>query len=377
MNRTIFDLIKERAVLFDGGMGTELMRHGLPQGACPGDMERRAAGDRPESPRELFRGGIGRRLDQQLRREPDQAGRPWPGRPCPRAERGRGPNRPRGGSGREVRRRKHGTHGQVPPAPGRVHRGGVRRGLRRAGRRAGRGRSRSPDHRDAIRPQGGLGGPEGRPARGPLPARFRHPDLQQVPPGLFHAHGEHRLPAASRPWKRKGPRPWAPTARSTAGTWSGWSGPSGRRRGFPSSPRPMPGSPSFPGDGEVSYSQGLEDYVRFVPAMLEAGANVIGGCCGTDPEHIRKMSEFIHKNKISSAKGEKHEQGRTVSTTSGRPSSTGDKPRPRSWPGRPSARGSTSTRSSTRATSRGSRTSASCGKRANISCPSSSPAPSA
>lgn len=35
MNRTIFDLLKERTVLFDGGLGTELMRHGLPLGTCP------------------------------------------------------------------------------------------------------------------------------------------------------------------------------------------------------------------------------------------------------------------------------------------------------------------------------------------------------
>jgi len=39
----------------------------------------------------------------------------------------------------------------------------------------------------------------------------------------------------------------------------------------------------------------LEDYVRFIPEMLKAGANVIGGCCGTDPGYIRKMAEFILK----------------------------------------------------------------------------------
>jgi 5-methyltetrahydrofolate--homocysteine methyltransferase len=55
------------------------------------------------------------------------------------------------------------------------------------------------------------------------------------------------------------------------------------------------GKPELSGEGEVSYSQGLEDYVRFVPEMLEAGANVIGGCCGTDPGYIRKMAEFIKK----------------------------------------------------------------------------------
>jgi 5-methyltetrahydrofolate--homocysteine methyltransferase len=55
------------------------------------------------------------------------------------------------------------------------------------------------------------------------------------------------------------------------------------------------GKPALSGDGQVSYSQGLEDYVRFVPEMLKAGANVIGGCCGTDPAYIRRMAEFIKK----------------------------------------------------------------------------------
>jgi 5-methyltetrahydrofolate--homocysteine methyltransferase len=55
------------------------------------------------------------------------------------------------------------------------------------------------------------------------------------------------------------------------------------------------GKPALAADGGVSYSQSLEDYVGFVPAFLEAGANVIGGCCGTGPDHIRKMSKIVHK----------------------------------------------------------------------------------
>jgi 5-methyltetrahydrofolate--homocysteine methyltransferase len=35
MTRTILDLVKERVVLLDGGMGTELIKHGFPQGKCP------------------------------------------------------------------------------------------------------------------------------------------------------------------------------------------------------------------------------------------------------------------------------------------------------------------------------------------------------
>ena len=58
------------------------------------------------------------------------------------------------------------------------------------------------------------------------------------------------------------------------------------------------GRPVLGTDGEVVYSQSLEDYVGFIPAIIEAGANVVGGCCGTRPEHVRKMSELIHKGNI-------------------------------------------------------------------------------
>ncbi len=32
-----------------------------------------------------------------------------------------------------------------------------------------------------------------------------------------------------------------------------------------------------------------------VPALIEAGANVIGGCCGTTPEHIRRFREMLSR----------------------------------------------------------------------------------
>jgi len=55
------------------------------------------------------------------------------------------------------------------------------------------------------------------------------------------------------------------------------------------------GKPSVSGEGEVSYAQKIEDYVRFIPRMIENGANLIGGCCGTNPEYIRRMAEVIEK----------------------------------------------------------------------------------
>jgi 5-methyltetrahydrofolate--homocysteine methyltransferase len=53
------------------------------------------------------------------------------------------------------------------------------------------------------------------------------------------------------------------------------------------------GQPVLDADGGVTYSQSLEDYVRHVPALVEAGARFVGGCCGTGPAFIRAMAQFI------------------------------------------------------------------------------------
>lgn len=45
--------------------------------------------------------------------------------------------------------------------------------------------------------------------------------------------------------------------------------------------------------GEVTYSQNVADYIRFVPDMIRNGANIIGGCCGTDPDYIRAMAKIV------------------------------------------------------------------------------------
>ena len=55
------------------------------------------------------------------------------------------------------------------------------------------------------------------------------------------------------------------------------------------------GKPAIAEDGGVVYSQGLEDYVKHIPAMAANGANIIGGCCGTDPDYIRRMAEVLRQ----------------------------------------------------------------------------------
>ncbi|MBN1395045.1 MAG: homocysteine S-methyltransferase family protein [Pirellulales bacterium] len=46
-------------------------------------------------------------------------------------------------------------------------------------------------------------------------------------------------------------------------------------------------------DGNVIYRQTPAEFASYVPQLIESGATLIGGCCGTTPEFIRAMAESI------------------------------------------------------------------------------------
>ncbi len=56
------------------------------------------------------------------------------------------------------------------------------------------------------------------------------------------------------------------------------------------------GVPEFK-DGEIKYSASVDDMGQYAKQAIDAGVKIIGGCCGTKPEHIKKMREVIDKNK--------------------------------------------------------------------------------
>ena len=43
-------------------------------------------------------------------------------------------------------------------------------------------------------------------------------------------------------------------------------------------------------DGETVFPESPEEMASFTPKLIGAGANIIGGCCGTTPEHIRTIA---------------------------------------------------------------------------------------
>ena len=46
-------------------------------------------------------------------------------------------------------------------------------------------------------------------------------------------------------------------------------------------------------DNKVVYPMGPDEYESHVPALLEAGVKVVGGCCGTNPAHIKGIARVL------------------------------------------------------------------------------------
>jgi len=55
------------------------------------------------------------------------------------------------------------------------------------------------------------------------------------------------------------------------------------------------GLPRLGPGGKTFFPMGPEEFARYVPAIISAGANFIGGCCGTTPEHIRLVRAAVDK----------------------------------------------------------------------------------
>jgi 5-methyltetrahydrofolate--homocysteine methyltransferase len=46
-------------------------------------------------------------------------------------------------------------------------------------------------------------------------------------------------------------------------------------------------------EGKTVFPESPEEMASFVPSLVRAGASIIGGCCGTTPEHIRLICDAL------------------------------------------------------------------------------------
>lgn len=59
--------------------------------------------------------------------------------------------------------------------------------------------------------------------------------------------------------------------------------------------KPNAGLPVMDEQGQAHYNMGPEAFVKAMQVLIERGAGVVGGCCGTTPEYIRLLAQAIRK----------------------------------------------------------------------------------
>ncbi|MHA1730010.1 MAG: homocysteine S-methyltransferase family protein [Promethearchaeota archaeon] len=61
----------------------------------------------------------------------------------------------------------------------------------------------------------------------------------------------------------------------------------------PLSVKPNAGQPVIDEDGKTSYKQPIKDFANDIKEMIELGAKIVGGCCGTTSETIHEIRKII------------------------------------------------------------------------------------
>lgn len=59
--------------------------------------------------------------------------------------------------------------------------------------------------------------------------------------------------------------------------------------------KPNAGMPFINDKGQAEYTMGPEEFAKHMMALVDVGADLIGGCCGTNPEYIRALKNLYKK----------------------------------------------------------------------------------
>lgn len=68
--------------------------------------------------------------------------------------------------------------------------------------------------------------------------------------------------------------------------------------------KPNAGLPELK-NGETIFNMGAQEFAEEMEKLVEKGISIVGGCCGTTPEHIRRMRELVEKKTIPQISKEK------------------------------------------------------------------------
>lgn len=68
-----------------------------------------------------------------------------------------------------------------------------------------------------------------------------------------------------------------------------------RKLEIPVIAKPNAGLPIIDDQGHAIYDLGPEQYAKGMRRLIDAGARLVGGCCGTEPAHIRALKNVIEE----------------------------------------------------------------------------------
>ena len=75
--------------------------------------------------------------------------------------------------------------------------------------------------------------------------------------------------------------------------------------------KPNAGMPQIVG-GRTVFTVGPEEFARDVASLVEAGASVVGGCCGTTPAHIAAVRKLLGERKLPDTRAAEPREQRTI-----------------------------------------------------------------
>jgi len=61
----------------------------------------------------------------------------------------------------------------------------------------------------------------------------------------------------------------------------------------PLSAKPNAGQPRIDSNNRAHYDQPVKDFVSDIRKIIQLGAKVVGGCCGTSPDTISEIRKVI------------------------------------------------------------------------------------
>lgn len=291
MDASIFDLIKKRVVLLDGGFGTELIKRGFPQGACPESWNVEKPGVVREIHKSYFDAGSDAVLTNSFGGSPIKLASYGLESSC------RELNRAAALIANEVKPKGRFVGGSMGP---------IGKFLKPQGEHT------EPEFEDAYGEQA-RGLTEGKAdfllietqydlrealcaLRGARKAShlpvFVTMTYNRVPRGFFTLMG-NSVAQCVEAFEKEGVPAVGANCTLDSKDMADLVRAMREKTALPIIAQANAGQPALSAETGVSYSQGMEDYVTYIPKIVENGANIIGGCCGTDPDYIKRMAGLI------------------------------------------------------------------------------------